>query len=496
MNYRALTLVAVAVGLGTPSLGLASYGLFVGKNLTEDGSTMLGGSGDEPSSHWLVIQPRETHEAGTTITVGITGAADMPGILSAIPQVPVTYRYIAHYYSEFAGFPAPLTNGGLNDHQVAARDVWAPSRPELVEMTPNPQTGGPQYSDLSRIIMQRAATAREAVEIIGALIDEHGFQTYGGNSHLIADPEEGWVLIEFAGGVGLWIAERLGPNDVKFLCPGYILELPVDWQESGDYLASPNFMDFAVEQGWYDAEAGEPFNVNAIYGNGRGRSDEVVYVEEAVANAAPISLEEMKAFIRDPRISLDTTGYGQVAHLRADLEPELSVLWAAATNSSIAPFVPYYIGTESLPLEYGYHRYLSAGEAAGFQSAQSQVQEGTRYAFREFKRLMYLACDENAAEYYPPVRAAFEGFEARMRADQPYVEATARALMGAGERDYAIRFLTAYSTERSMEGLRLGQALAVGIEAHARVVHGLRGPDEPTDRRRVWCEEPLAPGRR
>ena len=31
-------------------------------------------------------------------------------------------------YSAFAGFPAPLTNGGLNEHHVAARDIWSPSR--------------------------------------------------------------------------------------------------------------------------------------------------------------------------------------------------------------------------------------------------------------------------------------------------------------------------------------------------------------------------------
>ena len=48
---------------------------------------------------------------------------------------------------------------------MAGRDVWSPSRDELVAMTPKPQTG-PQYSDLSRIAMERAKTAREAVEII------------------------------------------------------------------------------------------------------------------------------------------------------------------------------------------------------------------------------------------------------------------------------------------------------------------------------------------
>lgn len=490
---RAAALSAIALIPATTAL--ASSGLCVGKNLTEDGSTLIGGAGDEPSSHWLVLEPRQTHDEGEMIQVGITAEADMPGVLSEVPQVAETSRFLSHYYSEWAGFPAPLTNGGLNEHQVAARDIWAPSRAELIAMTPNPQTGGPQYSDLSRIIMQRATTAREAVEIIGGLIDEHGYQTYGGNSHLIADPDECWVLIQFAGGQGLWIAERVGPDEVRFSYPGYILDLPADWRDSGDYLASPNFENFAVEQGWFDPGAGVPFDVNAVYGEGGGKGDGVQFWEDMVRSAAPVSLEEMMGFVRDPRISLDSTGYGEVAPLRADRRGELGVLWAAPTNSSISPFVPYYIGIESIPPEFAYHRYLSSGEAARFQDPAFQVQEGTDFAFREFKRLMYLAC-ERPDEYYPMVREALEGFERGLRDDQAYVEATARALLGSGNGDLATRFLTDYSTERSLEALRMGQALADGIEAHLRAVHGLRPPTEAVDRGQPWCEEPLQQGRR
>jgi len=40
-----------------PPLCHASYGIYVGKNLTADGSVFLGGYGDEPSRHWLEIVP-------------------------------------------------------------------------------------------------------------------------------------------------------------------------------------------------------------------------------------------------------------------------------------------------------------------------------------------------------------------------------------------------------------------------------------------------------
>ena len=42
----------------------ASYAIYVGKNLTVDGSVLLGGSGDEVSSHWLEIVPAHDHPPG------------------------------------------------------------------------------------------------------------------------------------------------------------------------------------------------------------------------------------------------------------------------------------------------------------------------------------------------------------------------------------------------------------------------------------------------
>lgn len=184
-------------GLRLPSE--KSIGFYVGSDLTDDGSTLLGGFGHEPSSHWIEIVPRQQHPEGATTTAGVTEDATIPGELTEIPQAEKTNKYISSFYSEFAGFPPPLTNGGLNEHGLAAQDIWSLSRTELVEMVEEatPQRS-PQYSDLSRAAMERAATAREAVEVVGGLMDEHGYSTYGGNSHLFADENEGWVFINFA----------------------------------------------------------------------------------------------------------------------------------------------------------------------------------------------------------------------------------------------------------------------------------------------------------
>jgi dipeptidase len=467
----------------------ASYAIYVGKNLTQDGSVLIGGSGDEVSSHWLEVVPGRSFPAGTSLRVGVDETAYMPGRFINIPQAKQTYRYLTMNYSDYEGFPPPITNGGLNEHNVAARDVWSDSRPELVAMTPNPQSG-PSYSDLSRIAMERARSAREAVAIIGKLIDEYGYSTYGGNSHMFADENEGWVLLNFAGGQGLWIAERLGPDEIRVSYPGDIGNIPLDFQTNPNYMGSGNFIDFAVEQGWFDPDAGEAFNVTAVYG-----TDEVRYprdeLEQELRQAAPVDLRHMLNTVRDKRLSKDTTGYGQVAHLRAGVRPENRTLWVAATGSVTTPFVPYRIGVQRILPEFGKHRYLTKGEATRFVTKDWQLREATEFAGRTFKRLMYFTCD-HPDKFLPEVTEAITAFENQLIADQEAIEKTSDALFNSGQERLALKYLTERSNDAASAALKLGNALLGSIQARTEVLYGLREPetDEMSrlDYRMVRCD--------
>lgn len=456
----------------------ASYGYYVGKNLTADGSVLLGGTGEEPSSHWLEIVPRQSHPANATITVGATASASLPARLIEIPQVRETFRYITMNYTSYAGFPAPITNGGLNEHQVAMRDIWSPSRDELVAMTPRDQTG-PNYSDLARIALERAETAREAVEIIGALIDEFGYTTYGGNSHLIADANEGWVVLEFAGGQGLWVAERLGANDVRVSYPGYIGDVPEDYLSRDDWMGSPNLIAFAVEQDWYDPDSAQAFNVDRVYGlGGIMRHPGTKYVspqmlEEEFRAMAPVTPRAMMAMVRDPRIADDHAGYGQVAQLRDDLpHPDLALLWVAPTGSVTAPFLPWWIGTRDVPAEYGQHRYLTEGSGPNFINPDFQLREATEFAGRVFKRLMYYTC-AHPEELLDRVQGTLQAFEDNIRSAVPHIERAAALAHAAGEPAAAQALLTRESHARAAEALSIGRDLVAGIGTEVRLRHGI-----------------------
>lgn len=477
-------ITALVASLLSSQVAHASYGIYVGSGLTEDGSVLLGGTGEEPSSHWLEIVPRAEHPPGAMITVGATPEARLPARLSEVPQVRETFRYITMNYSSYAGFPAPITNGGLNEHQVAVRDIWSPSRSELIEMTPADQTG-PNYSDLARMALERARTAREAVEIIGALIDEHGYTTYGGNSHLIADPREGWVVLQFAGGQGLWVAERLGPDDVRASYPGYIEEVPADYQSNPDFMGSDNLFSLARQQGWHDPASGS-LNVDEVYGlGGIMRSPGTKYVSPAELEAelrdmAPVSVEDVMKMVRDPRIADDHAGYGQVAHLRQELaNPSLALVWVAPTTSVAAPFVPWWIGVDSVPPEYGLHRYLTDNAAPTFINPDFQLQEATEFAGRLFTRLMYYTC-AFPEEQLERVQSTLTAFEATMLEELPRIERIA-ALAYADSSQLGSEVLTRYSHAQAGDALELGRGLLAGIEAEVKTRHGIPQPPRNAD---------------
>ena len=469
-----------------------SYGIYVGRDLTADGLAYLAGYGDEPSSHWLEVVPRRDHAPGATLTVGVTPQARMPGRLSEIPQVAETFRHLRVSYSHYRGVPAPLTNGGLNEHGVAVRDIWSTSRAELIAMTPADQTG-PNYSDLARLVLERARSAREGVELIAALIAEHGYSTYGGNSHLIADAEEAWVVIEFAGGRRLWAAERLGARSIRVSRPGWIGVIPAGG--GADFRFPPHLMDFARAQGWW--RPGEPFDLNAVLGDGKGRWAGVQWMESELAARAArpgkLAIEDLFWALRTPRITGDTAGYGQVVPLPGPCAPELRVLWHAQVGAIAAPFVPVFLGVEAIPEEYRQHRYLTENEAALFAderhgesvSAVPQGIESTRSATASFKRLLYLLL-QRQADFLAEVTAVWEALERRLLPLRADTATAAGLLLAAGERDLATRLLTYVTGTELRRALDLCDTLAASLEARTRLLHGIRDEARPRAAEQIW----------
>ena len=472
-----------------------SYGLYIGKNLTSDGHAWLAGYGDEPSSHWLEIIPKK-NKKGQKITVGVTENSEMPGNLIKIPQASKTYKHIRVSYSYYLGLPAPITNGGLNEHGVAVRDVWSTSRKELIHMTPKNQTG-PNYSDLAKIVLERAKSAREAVTIVSNLIKRYGESSYGGNSHIFADSKEAWIMIQFAGGKGLWAAERLGPNSIRASRPGYIKEIPIEEKNNPDFLYSKNLIRFCKNKGWYSSG---PFDLNKILGDGNGRWKGVKWIEGKIKKLAKrsgkIKLKDVMWAIRTPRLTGDTAGYGQIVPLVDPINNNLRMLWHSPIGAVASSFSPVFIGQSMIPEEFMMHRYLTVGESHRFSDERkkkekdtlsfvSQGVESTVSAVYECKRLFYLIL-QNKKIFFPIAAKAFENREKKINKKMNKILKSAKIFLKANKKNLCKNILNNFSSTELKNSLKLVQRLSKSMEKKIRQSKGFVKNIKPKSFNQIW----------
>ena len=103
-------------------------------------------------------------------------------------------------------------------------------------------------------------------------------------------------------------------------------------------MGSEELLSFAEGQGW--GGTGDTLDLLDVYGAGdfpaetpvedyfcpeffQGARNPLEREEEIENKLAPVSLEDMLVYVRDPRWSTDFDGYSQVAHLRPDAHPKL-----------------------------------------------------------------------------------------------------------------------------------------------------------------------------
>jgi len=162
-----------------------------------------------------------------------------------VPQsVPIGYiPQVAHTYAYF-----DANYGIMNEHQLMFGECTDGSKTDNVKPGPNRLF----YSaELSRVALERCKTAREAVKLIGHLIDTYGF--YGtGETLPVADPKEGWVIEMVPGPKGckgLWVAKKV-PNGEIFVAANEFRIRDVDPNDP-DMMFSKNLFKVAEQQGWW-----------------------------------------------------------------------------------------------------------------------------------------------------------------------------------------------------------------------------------------------------
>ena len=224
--------LTVALLLVTPD-GRACTNFLVTRGASSDGSTFITYAADAHDFYGeLQYTPSGRHLAGAVREII---EWDSGKKLHEIPQPPVTYTVV----------------GNMNEHQVSIGETTFGGREELRN-----KGGKIDYGSLMYIALERAKTAREAIQVMTDLVAEHGYYS-GGESFSVADPKEVWLL-EMVGtgekGTGaLWVARRVPDGFITAHAnQARIRQFPL--KDKDECLYEPRVIQFARDKGWFKGE--------------------------------------------------------------------------------------------------------------------------------------------------------------------------------------------------------------------------------------------------
>ncbi len=243
--------------------------IIVGKLASMDGSVITSHTGCAPESRVHVVPARKFKKG--EIAPVYYGLQDVKKplyqygeIIGYIPQVEHTYAYFHSGYSH------------INEHQLAIGESTLSQKKELQV----DRKTGKQIMTIEQAMvfaLQRCKTAREAIKLITSLVEDYGFLPSCGpesEALCIADPNEAWVLEVFSvgkdwepnsGNLGaIWAAQRV-PDDHIAVVPNWSIIKGIDLDDPENFMASGNYMQVAIDHGWYDPDSGEPFNWQKVY---------------------------------------------------------------------------------------------------------------------------------------------------------------------------------------------------------------------------------------
>jgi dipeptidase len=264
ISFALVCLVTVA-GLREVS---ACTCITVGKEASKDGSVMTSHTCDSHrTASDIQVVKRRNHKAGATIQL-TTREEDNSGPMERygrkptgpIPQVLETYAYLAPAYA------------AMNEHQLAIGESTFGGRKEAKS-----DQGLIDCETLTRLVLERCKTAREAVRTAGELLGTYGWIDEG-EILIFTDPQEAWHMEIIGSGkdkVGaIWAAQRIPDDHVSVAANGARIGV-IDDSKSDWYMASDNVRKVALDNGWWEADSGIPFRFNYAY-DPKGRTSKSV----------------------------------------------------------------------------------------------------------------------------------------------------------------------------------------------------------------------------
>ncbi|WP_291861455.1 C69 family dipeptidase [Marinilabilia sp.] len=242
LNYMGVFTLMTLLVLGS-SKANACTNVLVTKNASADGSTMISYAAD---SHVLFGElyywPAQDYPDDAMLDIY---EWDTGKYLGQIKQISHTYRVV----------------GNMNENQVSIAETTFGGRKELRDTT-----GIMDYGSLIYVALQRAKTARDAINIMTSLVEEYGYYS-SGESFSIADPNEVWIMEMISKGPNnkgaVWVARKVPDGYISAHAnQARITTFPLKDEENCLY--SKDVISFAREEGYFD-DKNKNFSFADIY---------------------------------------------------------------------------------------------------------------------------------------------------------------------------------------------------------------------------------------
>jgi len=356
-----------------------------------------------------------------------------------IPQVPITYGWM--------GMKLPSQWGvgmGVNEHGVVITINAVESKEKFVD-----SEGGLSTPDVCRLGLERAKNVREAVKVMGGLIERYGQRVEDspaitGQIYIIADPKESWILEST---VYHWCAIKVNGVDAR----ANQFQITTDWN-----LASKDLVSYAIEQGWCKSK--RDFNFALAYSKQWPVESSQIRWERATnlleARKGSLKPSDFKEIMRDHyegtklyyypphksphrTICVDRTGSSMVVELRKDF-PELSVVWIALSSPCTSVYIPFWLPTGEVPREL-----VSGGSDSAW------------WLFENLQREI----DKDYQGRHQATRAKFDKIEKRWMREIPKIEKKVSELNRMNRESEALSLLDKFNRWCILEATNVANTL-------------------------------------
>ena len=383
----------------------ACTNVIISPGASADGSSMVSYAAD---SHGLFgelyFRPAARFRAGTALAIR---EWDTGRPLGSIDQVARTWQ----------------TVGNINERQLIIGETTWGGREEQAD-----PAGIMDYGSLIYITLQRASTAREAIQTIVDLAGRYGYPSEG-ETFSIADPKEAWVMDLVGKGAGqkgiVWVARRIPDG---YICAhanqARITRFPLDDPENCLY--APDVISFAREQGWYEGED-KDFSFRDVYNpldfGGARACDARAWSAFNILGKGTFTYEEDGREVSRP--AADWLDYA----MGYDLQGEMPLWIKPAAKVGVADVAyvmrDHYEGTpmdmtqdigaggNGLPyrwrpmsFEWEGKRYTNERAIATQQTGFWFVAQARAWLPDEVGALIWFGCDDAATSYLTPVYAS------------------------------------------------------------------------------------------